>query len=301
MVVPRRWLADASLLLVTLIWGTTFVVVKEALTAVTPAAFLALRFLLATVALCLVAGPRLRRLSRADLRGGLLLGLFLFAGFFFQTTGLQTTSASAAAFITGLSVVIVPGLAWLTLGQRPSRAVWVGVILATVGLALLTLRETPLPQAGDLLVLLCALAFAGHIVATGALAPHSPPLALTTVQVATVALLSLPLAGPSLTLALPGEVWAAVAFTGLGATALVFAVQTWAQRYTSPTHAALIFTLEPVFAALFAALVAGERLTPPALVGAALMLAGMLVAELGRGPETTPAARALAGASGRRA
>ncbi|HID87633.1 MAG TPA: DMT family transporter [Anaerolineae bacterium] len=282
----RQLLADLALLLVALIWGSTFVLVKEAVSQARPFSFIALRFALATLTMILLFRRRLRALGRRELLAGALIGVFLTAGYGFQTVGLQYTTASKAGFITGLSVVIVPFAAWLILGRRPAPNALVGVILATIGLALLSLQvgESLTIERGDLLVLACAFSFALHIVTVGAFAPRMDPLALATAQIGVVALASGALA---LTVeggwsGFSGLVWFAALFTGLLATSLAFAVQTIAQVFTTPTHTALIFATEPVFAVLFGALLAGERLTGRALLGCGLILAGMLVAELGR-------------------
>jgi drug/metabolite transporter (DMT)-like permease len=281
---PRQFLADLALLLVALIWGSTFVLVKEAVSQVKPFNFIALRFALATLFMALLFGRRLRTLGRRELLAGALIGLFLTAGYGFQTAGLQYTTASKAGFITGLSVVIVPFAAWLILGPRPTPSALAGVILATIGLALLSLQmgESLKIEWGDLLVLGCAVSFALHIVTVGAFAPRMDPLALTMAQIGVAALISGALA---LTVeggwsGFSGRVWFAALFTGLLATSLAFAVQTTAQAFTTPTHTALIFATEPVFAALFGTLLAGERLTGRALLGCGLILAGMVVAEL---------------------
>ena len=281
---PRQLLADLALLLVALIWGSTFVLVKEAVSQVKPLSFIALRFALATLTMALLFRRRLRTLGRRGLLAGALIGLFLTAGYGFQTAGLQYTTASKAGFITGLSVVIVPFAAWLILGRRPASNGLAGVILATIGLALLSLQmgERLAIGRGDLLVLACSLSFALHIVTVGAFAPRMDPLALATAQIGVVALVSGVLAliverdGSGFS----GLVWFAALFTGLLATALAFAVQTAAQVFTTPTHTALIFATEPVFAALFGYLLAEERLTGRALLGCGLILAGMVVAEL---------------------
>lgn len=281
---PRQLLADLALLLVALIWGSTFVLVKEAVNQVKPFSFIALRFALATLLMTLLFGRRLRALGRQGLLAGALIGVFLTAGYGFQTAGLQYTTASKAGFITGLSVVIVPFAAWLILRRRPTPNALAGVVLATIGLALLSLQtgESLKIEWGDLLVLGCAFSFALHIVTVGAFAPHMDPLALTTAQISVAALISGALA---LTVeggwsGFSGSVWFAAFFTGLLATSLAFAVQTTAQAFTTSTHTALIFATEPVFAALFGYLLAGERLTGRALLGCGLILAGMVVAEL---------------------
>ncbi len=284
-------LADGALLVVALIWGSTFVMVKDAVTGYPVFSFLALRFSFAALILLPLAAARRNRGRNAEslgtpasLRRGLapgLIGLALFAGYAFQTGGLRMTTPAKAGFITGLSVVIVPLVSALALRQAVRRQAWLGVVLATSGLALLTLRSDLTINAGDLLVLACALAFAAHILLTGRFAARYDVLALTAGQIAVVALLAgvaaVLLESPPLP---PGRVLFAAGFTGVLATALAFGVQTLAQRLTSPTHTALVFATEPVFAALFSFLLIGEVLGPRQLAGCSLILAGMVVAEV---------------------
>jgi len=299
---PRRFLADLALLVVTAIWGLTFVMVRDAVHAYPVFAFLATRFALALVGLVPVLlwrrhhlrsvgrgptgrGVRLRR----QLAAGALIGVALFAGYAFQTMGLLFTTPAKAGFITGLSVVIVPLLGVIFWRERLHPAVIGGVAVALVGLGLLSLSGVRSPMAvnpGDLLVLACAVSFAGQIVLVGRFAPRMNALVLTTAQIATVALLS---AGISLVWEHPpvwpprGQPLFAALFTGLLATALAFGVQTAAQRFTTATHAALIFAAEPVFAALGSYLLIGEVLSLSQWLGCGLILAGMLLAELGPG------------------
>jgi drug/metabolite transporter (DMT)-like permease len=276
-----RLLADFSLLGVAAVWGLTFVMVKEALEASGPLTFLALRFALAAAVLApLLLARRGRLLTRAAAAGG-LVGLFLFAGYALQTAGLQFTTASKAGFITGLSVVAVPTIGALVGHRLPAPATAAGVGLAATGLGLLSLREAAAVQVGDLLVLGCALAFALHILVLGAVAPRFDVLELTTWQIGAVAVLTT--AGAALferpTVEQVGLILPAAAFTGLFATVAAFYLQTQAQRFTTPTHTALIFSTEPVFAGLFGYLLAGERLDAQALLGCGLILAGMLLAQ----------------------
>ena len=298
----RALWADAALLLVTAIWGGTFVMVKDAVAEYPVFGFLALRFGLAALVLLPFVVLRLRsrvftggarsrarraRKASTPVSWGslapLLLGLALFAGYAFQTTGLALTTPAKAGFITGLGVVMVPLASAVLLGQPPSRAVWLGVVMATAGLALLTLDSSLAANIGDLLVLGGAASFAVHILLTGRYAPGHDPLQLLFGQVLTVAALSL--VASLLFETRPGppsaQVWFAAAFTGLFATAVAFGVQTVAQRFTTATHTALIFAAEPVFAALFSFLLIGEVLGPRQLVGCGLILAGMVAAELG--------------------
>jgi len=286
----RFWQADLALLGVTLIWGATFVMVKEAVAHFPVFAFLSLRFSFALLSLAPFlwvrqrsGGAGSRSLGRAELGAGSLVGLALLAGYGLQTIGLRHTTAAKAGFITGLSVVFVPLLGAILWRRTPPPAAQVGVVLATGGLALLALGPTMSVAWGDLMVLGCALAFALHILAVGTFAPCIEPRVLTAIQIGTVALISALISRaaewpwPPLSRQV---LWAAL-FTGVLATSLAFGVQSVAQRFTSATHTALIFAMEPVFAALFAYLLAGERLGPRRWAGCALILAGMLVAEVG--------------------
>ncbi|MBC7249748.1 MAG: DMT family transporter [Anaerolineae bacterium] len=273
--------ADLALVVVAFIWGTTFVLVKSALQEIGPFTFLAARFWIAFLALGLPLLGRLWRGERSLWRNGGLLGVVLFAAYAFQTAGLRTTSASKAAFITGLSVVLVPLLAALWLRQLPRPVAWLSALLATVGLALLSM---PLGQSlvvGDGLVLGCALMFAIHILLVGRYASRHDPLALSAVQMGVVALLSGAVApwAESLPARLSPVVWGALLFTALLATVLALVLQISAQRRTPPHRAALLLTLEPVFAALTAYLL-GERLTPQGWAGCALILIAMVMAEV---------------------
>jgi drug/metabolite transporter (DMT)-like permease len=277
----RRLRADLALVVVTAVWGATFFMIKDALLGVTPLWFMALRFGVAALILAPFAVPGVRN---SGTRAGILVGLLLFLGYALQTLGLQFTSASRAGFITGLAVVFVPCAEALLFGSRPSTAALIGVGLSLVGMALLAfgVSDPGLVVLGDVLMLGCALAFSAHILAIGRYAPRVDPLRLTFVQVLTVAALSLALAsvlevspGSSIGLALP-----AVGFTAVFATVGAYYVQTRAQSFTSPTHTALIFALEPVFAAAFAFALAGERLTQIEGAGCVLIVLGMLAATL---------------------
>ncbi len=282
----RRLAADLALLLVTAIWGSTFVLVKDAVAQYPVLPFLALRFAVAAAALAPAAWRARARLHPSDFWTGAVAGVLLFAGYAFQTFGLHETTAAKAGFITGLSVVLVPLFVAVLWRRLPSRAALLGTALATAGLALLSLNADWSIQRGDLLVLGCAFGFAGHITALGALSPGRDARILTLVQVVTVAALSgaASLAGGGLPAA-PTAVWGAALFTGLAATALAFYIQTAAQQFTTAGHTALIFTAEPVFAALFGTLVAGERLAPRGWLGCAAILAGVILGALAQAAE----------------
>ncbi|MGI6367998.1 MAG: DMT family transporter [Anaerolineae bacterium] len=277
----QQYAADGLLLLVTAVWGGTFVMVKDAVQGYPVFAFLALRFAIGLAVLLLIGGRRLRNLSRANLGAGALAGLFLLAGYAFQTLGLQYTSASRAGFITGLSVVLVPLLAALVVREKPGGATWVGVALATAGLALFTSSGSLALSKGDLLVLLGALGFAGHIITVSVASPQADPIALTTVQLAVVALVSSIIAALADQWTRPGPyTWWAALFTGALATAIAFALQTSMQRFTPASHTALIFAAEPVFAAVFGVLFGDDQLTTRLVTGGLLILLGSLVSDI---------------------
>ena len=283
----RQLLADGALLGVTLIWGSTFVLVKDIVEQVPPMLFLSVRFALGALALAVVAllARRWSGLTMSEVAWGAVIGTALWAGYALQTVGLQWTTASNAGFITGLSVVLVPVLGVFVLRHTPDGWAWTGVALATVGLALLSLRldQGMALNVGDLLVLGCALAFALQIVLVARVAGWADPLRVTMVQVLVAGLLNA-VAALLFERPAPGlstEIWAGAAFLGVAATALAITIQMSVQSFTTAVHTALIFTMEPVFAAAFGFWLQGDRLGPGGLVGAVLILGGMLLAELG--------------------
>lgn len=278
-----KWQADACLFIIALIWGSTFVMVQNALDTVGPMTFVAWRFIVASLLLAALFRRRIRALSRSEVVAGSVIGVWLGVGYMLQTIGLQFTTTGKAGFITGLSVVLVPVLAAILLRHAPGRWVQVGVVAATAGLAFLSLDSSFRFAEGDLWILGCAVAFALQIISVSHFAPSYDAIRLALVQIAAVAVLATGAAfvweTPSVQL--PVETWSAIVFTGAIATALVFSLQTHAQRFTTPTHTALLFSLEPVFAAIFGWWLAGEILGPKEFLGCGLILFGMIVAELG--------------------
>lgn len=280
-----------SLVLVTVIWGTTFVVVKEALDTISVPLLLAVRFTLAALVLGW-AGFQRRALVPA-----LILGVLGFVGFGTQTIGLEITSASNAAFITGLSVILTPIVGRLFWGKRLAPRVFLAAGVALVGLALMTLRDgVAAVNSGDLWVLLTALSYAFYTVYLGEVAGKVRGTSLAMMQHIPMALLAWLWALPEVgqLTAVPLNTYLAIAYLAVVATAGVALLQTYAQRVVPAHLAALIFVLEPAFAALFAFLLLGERLGVLGLVGAGLMLLAMVVAE-GRFP-ARPLPRMAAGA-----
>ena len=285
----NRITALVLLLLTTFFWGVTFSVVKEAVARVDVFVFLAQRFSAAFVLLAVIAAACGGRLDAGAIRGGGAMGLALFLSYAFQTMALRYTSASNAGFLTGLSVVLVPLLGSAFLGQRISAALWGAVALAGAGLFLLTTNGTWTLNEGDALAAICAFWVALHLLLTGRYAGRSDVGWLTAVQIGMIALCSAAVAlatGERVLVWHPFLLWPLVV-TVLFATVFAFLVQTAAQRLISPTNTALIFCMEPVFAAAWAAWALGERLGAVGYAGAALILAAMLLAELGPGKPAT--------------
>ena len=266
---------------VTAVWGSTFVVVKDAVGQMPVTDFLTWRFALAAAAMLLLRPRSVASLGTAGRRAGAVVGLALGAGYLLQTLGLQHTSAAVSGFITGMFVVLTPLGAAVLLRKPPGAVAWLAVALATVGLGLLSLHGLSVGL-GELLTLGCAVAFALHIVGLGRWASSYDAFGLAVVQLLTTALMCAAVAVPG-GLAVPpsASVWGALALTALAATALAFVVQTWAQAHLAPTRAAVVMTMEPVFSGVFAVLVAGEVLGPRTLAGAALVLAAMVLTEVG--------------------
>jgi len=233
------------------LWGSTFVVVKDAIERMPVMDFLAWRFAIAALVMAALRPRAVAALSPAARRRGVILGLALAAGYVAQTYGLERTPATVSGFITGLFVVFTPLCSGLLLRQRVDRVSWAGVGLATVGLALLSLHGLSVGT-GEAITLLCAVSFALHIVGLGQWSTPGDAYGLAVVQLATVAIVSIPAAAPE-SLAPPPDagVWGAVLLTSLAATAFGFFGQTWAQAHLAPARAAVVMTMEPVFAGIF--------------------------------------------------
>ena len=264
----------------TFFWGATFVIVKSALNDAAPLPFLAVRFTLAGLLLFAVMGRG--GFEFKAIRPGAILGFFLFCGYAFQTLGLRQTTPSKCAFITGFSVILVP-LILVVVGQAIRAASILGALLGLGGLYFLVVPSgLGSVNRGDLLTLLCAISFAIHIVLVGVYTRAFSYRHLVPMQILTAGLLATgALAFGAERKLHPSErLIVAWLITVLLATCFAFSVQNWAQQYTPPAHTALIFTLEPVFAALTSWLVVRERFGGKALLGSGLILAGMAISEL---------------------
>jgi drug/metabolite transporter (DMT)-like permease len=288
--------AHVLLILVTFIWGVTFVVIKNAIQDMAPLLFNCVRMVLAAVALVLIYIRHVPRITRATLLSALPCGLFLWAGYEFQTTGLKLTTPSKSGFVTGLSVVLVPVFLAMFWRKRLKTWTWIGVFAALAGLYLLTVPATGNSGAilnlqginfGDVLTLGCAVSFGFQIIFVGhATRRHAfEQIAMLQAVICAVFMAAtLPFAGELYGLWSPRVIWA-ILITGLLCTAAAFTVQAWAQQFTSPTYTALIFALEPVFAWVTSLVVLHEHLGYRAGVGAVLILAGIIVAEVKGGSD----------------
>ena len=280
----KTWKADLALAAVTVVWGATFVMVKSALDHISPVLFLALRFTLAAAVLLVLYRSSLRWKAVGP---GLLAGMCLFLGYFFQTTGLRLTTPSKSAFLTGLAIPMVPLASALVYKKAPKLMEVAGIAAASVGMTLMTLQDGKLQwNPGDALTFLCAIAFALHIVTVGHFSGRVAFEALAAIQIVTAAILAM---GSFRWVETPKLQWApellpAVLVTGLLATALAFSVQAWAQQYTTATRTALIFSLEPVCAWFTSWWITGVVLSLRGAAGAVCILFGILLVELKRFP-----------------
>ncbi|KAB3534777.1 DMT family transporter [Alkaliphilus pronyensis] len=274
--------ADLALLGVTVVWGSSFVLTKGALDYLPTFNFLAIRFIIAAFLSSIIFYKNMLSIKAETLKYGVLIGVVLFAAYALQTVGLNYTSASKSGFITGFSVVIVPVLSALLLKRPPHKEAIVGVILAIIGLGFLTIDSTLLLNKGDFYTLIAAIMFALHIITVGKYTVMVDSIAMAIIQIAVVGVLSL-----FVTLSVENpiipkgfDIWSSILILSMLATSGAFIIQNAMQKFTSPTHTALIYTGEPVFSAMFAYLLLGERLTGQGIFGSILILAGMLISEL---------------------
>jgi drug/metabolite transporter (DMT)-like permease len=279
-------LATGALLLTTASWGSTFFLIKDLLDRVPTLDFLAVRFTIAGLVMLLLAHRSVLGLPRESLRRAVVVGAIYGVAQILQTAGLAHTSASVSGFITGMYVVCTPLLASVLLRTRITGTTWAAVALATVGLGVLTL-DLPMNGGGSVgygeaLTFVAAMLYALHIVALGAWSTARDALGMSVVQLLVIAAICLVATAPD-GVVLPdrGRDWAAVVYMALVAGALGLVAQTWAQSQLSPTRTAIIMSMEPVFAAFFAVLLGGEDVGLRMFCGGAMVLAAMLVVEIG--------------------
>ncbi len=273
---------DAALFSVAVLWGFNFVVIKDAIDRVDPMLYVMLRYVVATAVFAALVPRSVTRSTRPHWVMGAVLGVFYLTALVVQTIGLQYTTPGKSGFITGLNVAMVPFLYWMVARRSPGWTQVLGAVVATVGLGVLSLRGDLTIGWGDGLTLLGALFYALHIMTTGFFAPRVPPATLAVTQMAVsagVACLITPLV-TEVTLDLPWQVWAAVVWTALSGTIYAFFMQSWAQRRTTSTHAAVLLCLESVFSAVFGVIFGMDAVTWRLLTGASLIFSGILIIEV---------------------
>jgi drug/metabolite transporter (DMT)-like permease len=273
-------LATAALLAMTACWGSTFFLIKDLLDRVPTLDFLAVRFAIASIVLLIAAPRAVARLSPETRKRAAVLGLLYGVAQILQTAGLAHTAASVSGFITGMYVVATPLFAALLLGTRITPLTWAAVVLAAVGLGILTLDGFAVGY-GEAITFVAALLYALHIVGLGAWSTPSEALGMSILQIVVIAAVCLVATAPD-GVVLPATVgdWLSVAYMAIFAGALAMLGQTWAQAHLPATRTAIIMSMEPVFAAFFAVLVGNESPTLRMVVGGLVVLSAMLIVEL---------------------
>ncbi|QEK12892.1 DMT family transporter [Crassaminicella thermophila] len=278
----KQYKADLALLIVTLSWGISFILTKNSLDELSTFNFLAIRFLISAITSAFIFYKRILKIDKTTLKYSIIIGSFMFLGYAFQTIGLNFTTASKSAFISCLSVVFVPILSAFLLNKVPKPSSIIGVILATFGLALLTLDGDLNLNIGDFYTFLCTFCFAFQIITVSKYAVKVDAINLAILQIAVVGILSTIVSFLFESPIIPTgkDVWVSILFLSFLCTSGAFIIQNTVQKYTTATHTALIFTSEPVFASIFGYLIAGEILSTRGFIGAFLIISSMLFAEL---------------------
>lgn len=278
----KQYLSDVSLLFVAAVWGGGFVAVKDALNTMTPMYLLAFRFVLAALILYIFLFKWIGKITKEDLKKGGIVGLILFLAFAFQTVGLQYTTASKQGFLTATYVVMVPILYWILYKRRPGMKAFVGSILTIIGIALISLESSLTLGMGDILTLICAVLFAGHIISIEYFAKEMNVFKLAFLQIAVAAVLCL--ISAVISEPIPPDItpraWGAIVYLAIFSTFLCFTVQTIAQKHTTSSHASIIMSLESVFAVVFGVLILNEVMTSIMYVGCGLIFLAILIIEV---------------------
>ncbi len=286
--ISKRSQSELSMLIVAFVWGTTFVMTKNALADIGPFMFLGIRFITAFILLAIISYKNIKQITRSTLWSGILIGFFLFVGYTFQTAGLQYTSSSNAGFITGLSVVLVPIIYSIINRRLLGVSIIFTVLLAAAGLYLMSVQPGTFHLGrGDLLVLVCAFGFAMHIISVDRYSHRHNPVAITAIQILFVGVVCLliGLIFEPIPHSFPPSVTGAILVTAVFATTMAFLLQNSMQKYSTPTRFAVILTMEPVFAGMAGYLWGGDILTIRIMAGMALILAAMLISILGKKEE----------------
>ncbi len=277
------WMANAGMAFTALIWGFAFVVVKDSVDAVPPVYMLAFRFTIAFAGLSLVFCKKISKITKSDLFCGGFLGFWLFISYFFQTVGIQYTTAGKNAFLTTIYVVIVPFLHWGINKKKPDGYCVGAAFLAVAGIGLLSLQGDLTMNLGDILTIVCGFGYAFHMIYIDRYTETHDPIILTILQIGTAALISwaaAPLFDGGFPVAVFG--WkhlSGMLYLGLGSTMVAFLLQNVCQKYTTPTQASLFLSLESVFGVLFSLIFLGEYLTMRMIAGCVLIFTAITMAE----------------------
>lgn len=281
----KQMKADIALLLITIGWGSSFILSKLVINEIQPYNFLAIRFIIASFISGTIFFKKIIRVDKNTLIKGSALGFLLFLHYATQTVGLQYTTASKSAFITGINVILVPIFSAWVLKNRPDRSSVIGALIAMLGMGLLsfsTVEANTGINIGDVYTLVCAIIFAVYIIAVGKYTKELDSVVFAIVQIFVVGILSLGMSLLTETPVLPTTrlSWVSIIVLSVVCTSAAYIVQNVAQQYTSSTHTALIYTGEPVFAAMFGYLFFREVLNMQGTIGALMIVSGMLAAEL---------------------
>ncbi|KYH31911.1 putative DMT superfamily transporter inner membrane protein [Clostridium tepidiprofundi DSM 19306] len=273
--------ADLSLFIVAIIWGGGFIAVKNSIDDVSPFYLLTLRFGISSIIMAIILHKRIKNITKKDIKAGVIVGIFLFLGFVAQTYGIKYTTAGKNAFLTGVNVIIVPFLYWMVSKKKPDIYAFVSAFISFIGMAMLTLNGGLYIGIGDGLTILCAFFFAGHIVAVGYYTDTTDPIILSIVQMAAVTIFSLICAfvfeTPPTTI--NKSLIIGVGYISIFSTMLAFIIQNVAQKYTYPTHAAIILCLESVFGSIFSVIFLKEIFTIKMIAGCVLIFIAIITSE----------------------
>ncbi len=278
----RKASANLVLIVVTIIWGGGFIATSTALNVFSPFTILMIRFVGAAIMPLILAGKAWKSISMREVKQGIIVGTLLFLSFAFQTFGLQTTTPGKNAFLTATNVIIVPYLLWLLFHQKPNRKAMISSFICVCGIALLTLEAQSLTlSSGDLLSLVCAIFFAAHMIALERYGKDVNVLVMTALQMLTAGILAAisALLWESWPAVVSGEAIGALGYSIFISTMLAYLLQTWAQKHTTASEAALILSMEALWAAVFSFLFLHETMTLSMIIGAALILSSVLYSQ----------------------
>ncbi len=281
----KTFKADALLVLVAIVWGGGFIVIKDSLNTMTPLILMSLRFVLAGITVAMIFYKQLKNITKCDIRNGAIVGFFLYGGYAFQNVGLKYTTASNSAFLTAVNVVLVPFIIWFYYKKPPQIKVFVASFITLVGVGLMSLDITLIMGKGDILSLICAIFFAGHVVSIGVFVKESDPRILTLIQIITAGILmsiTALLLEPIPTYIEP-RVWYGLIYQVFFATILCYGIQNFAQKNTTASHASIILSLEAFFTMILAVIFLNERLNFQMVLGGVMIFLAIIIVELNIG------------------